>query len=792
MSTHVPMNSSVQSTLWLVLRCVLLALPLWLGLLHLPAPISIEIFDAPSMALDYAVRHGIGLGSALPSSTGPLGALLTNVHSGQPLWLNYWCQSLVGLAFALGLSWIVWRLTPPVRWWFLGALFLIASFRPEYMYVTLLLVGGIMLIDRPVHWMEATGIGFVLGLLALINVHFALFGLVAITLSFFNPSATNTKFIPLFGGATLGLVLISGWFWSGQPAGDLLPWLGHGLSLASLRYQAAAGFWSQSTLVCGVVTSTLIAAMLVGAVIAEPRRWRNLAAVGFVFAVLVHVWRNATGQPGVGPQIFFVAGLMAAMSWLALRPANFGGRWMQLTAIGAAVVAALGLLLVEPRIFTESIILLNQKIVANATALTNRRGWQRSVNDSFKSTAQLFALPRIQAATAGQRTDFLGNAIGYALVNRVDYAPRPGLQSYLVADTALAKRYAAYYSGPSAPMFVVQRLQALDRSLPPLEDAFAQLALYFHYDFQLEENGFVLWQRRHDSAAPTTLNSPVWHIVADWDQPIALPIQPNRAYWLTVRSKRSFTGWLRSQLLSPTDPTLLLRDEEGSVLSYRSAPEALTTGFLLDPLFRGEIDLIRFQAGEHLASIREITLQRPAGHPSDFTGQIEIALHEIVPPAVSGRKESAVNFAQRFRIANRLPVAVSAYFPPQTTNLDGKDVLLTHPDSSLEFPLRSGDLHLQGGFGLLAGAYSNGNATDGVEFVVEYVPAIGQPTILWRRHLDPVAQSGDRGLQKFSVELPQPATGRVILRTQNMPGHNAAWDWSFWADLRFESSPATR
>src|SRR5688572_24966056 len=108
MAAAVPSPDSAASRLRAVLRTALLAIPLWLGLLHLPAPFSIEIFDAPSATLDYAVRHGLGFGTGLSTDLGPLGALLTRVHSGQPLWLNYWCQSLTALVFALTLAWTVW------------------------------------------------------------------------------------------------------------------------------------------------------------------------------------------------------------------------------------------------------------------------------------------------------------------------------------------------------------------------------------------------------------------------------------------------------------------------------------------------------------------------------------------------------------------------------------------------------------------------------------------------------------------------------------------------------------
>lgn len=781
--------SSTPSALRTALRCALLALPLWLAFINLPAPVSIEIFDARPMALDYAVRHGLGLGTALPADMGPLGALLTGTHSGQPLWLNWWCQAVVALVFAAGLAWIVWRLASPPRWWIFGGLLVIAGFRQEYMHVSSLLLVGMMLLTGPVSRLEAAGAGLLLGLLALINVQFALLAGLILVLSRLNPLAESARNILVITTPILLVAVVAGWLWTGQPAGDLLPWLGHGF-LPAPRYQAAA--WSGPVLALGLAGFAAGVALLAGTVLASPARRVELAPAGLVLALLALTWRRATGQPDAMPQLFFAVLAIAALAWIGFRLSSAPPRRLLAIAVGVVGAAAAGLLMVEPRILTESIIKLNRKMVANAGALADRPGWQRAVNDEFRATASLFALPRIKAATAGRRTDLLGNATGYALVNRFEFAPRPSLQSYRAADAGLAGRNAAYYAGPDAPEFVAQRLQAADRGLPSLEDAPAQRALYAGYDFQFEENGFVLWQRRAAPAFPAVLGEAVWNAEAAWDQPLALPVQPGRAYWLVVRTHRSVTGWLKAQCLAPADPTLLLRDGEGGTLSYRAAPAALATGFLVTPLFRGEIDLIRYQAGDSLAAVREVTLQKPAGAAGDFSGPVEISLYEVPAPPVSGRRESADTFAQRFRVTDRLPVAVTAYFPPQTVQLDGQDVLLAHPDSSLEFAVKPGDVSLRGKFALMAGAYQGGNATDGVEFLVEYVPAGGSPVVLWRRHLDPVRAAGDRGMQSFALDLPHPATGRVILRTQNLPGHNAAWDWSLWTDLRFGAAPASK
>jgi hypothetical protein len=772
------------------LHCLLLALPLWLSLLHLPTPLSIEIFDARPMALDYAVRRGIGLGTALPSDIGPVGALLTPTHSGQPVDVNYRWHLFVGAALALGLSWLVLRVSKPARWWLLGGLIVLAAFRAEYLHASAILLFGLALLSQPVGRLEAAAGGALLGILGLINVQFAWLGAVVVLSCRAHPSPGGARTLAIHAGTMLPLVLVTGWLWTGQPAGDLWPWLLHGLAPASLRHQAAA--WSSPALAWGCVAFSALAAALAGTVAAAASRRREAVPAAFVCIVLFLTWRRATGHPETGPQLFLVTAAMAALAWIALKHSPAPRRWPALAAAGAVAAAAAGLLAVEPRILTQSVQMLNRNIATNVAALAKPAAWRDSLESAFRGSAELFSLPRIKAATAGGRTDLLGNATGYIFVNQLEFAPRPGLQSYRVAGPELAARDAAYYAGPGAPDFVVQRLQAFDRGLPALEDASAQLALYAGYEFQFEENGFVLWKRRPGTPEPVASPAIVWQGQAQWDQPVALPVQPGRAYWLTIDTSRSLVGWLRSRLLAPADPTLQLRDTGGESVSYRASPESLATGFLLAPLFRGEVDLIRYQAGDPPVMVREITLQKPATTLGDFSGPLAITLHEVPAPAVSGRRESADEFARRFRIADRLPLTVNAYFPPQVTNVNGKDVLLAHPDSSLEFPVHAGDVSVQGGFGLLDGAHQNGNATDGVEFVVEYLPTQGSPVVLFRRHLKPVSEPNDRGLQSFAVALPTPASGRIVLRTQNPPGYNAAWDWSLWTDLRFTGAPATK
>src|SRR5262249_38143158 len=91
---------------------------------------------------------------------------------------------------------------------------------------------------------------------------------------------------------------------------------------------------------------------------------------------------------------------------------------------------------------------------------------------------------------------------------------------------------------------------------------------------------------------------------------------------------------------------------------------------------------------------------------------------------------------------------------------------------------------LEGSFGILPAAHETGH-TDGVEFVVQYLPEDGQRVVLWRRFLDPARMPQDRGIQPLRIDLSSCTSGgRLELVTTDLPGHNGDCDWSFWTGLR--------
>ncbi len=138
------------------------------------------------------------------------------------------------------------------------------------------------------------------------------------------------------------------------------------------------------------------------------------------------------------------------------------------------------------------------------------------------------------------------------------------------------------------------------------------------------------------------------------------------------------------------------------------------------------------------------------------------------------------------------PLFVQTLYGASASVIDGAPNYFAHAPSTIAFALPAGAKAVQGGFGFRASAYAPDNKfpTDGAEFRVELVNERGERRRLFARLLQPLTEVQDRGVQSFAVSIPSgtpPGTRLEFVITPG-PRDNAASDWTFWTDLRLETS----
>jgi len=118
--------------------------------------------------------------------------------------------------------------------------------------------------------------------------------------------------------------------------------------------------------------------------------------------------------------------------------------------------------------------------------------------------------------------------------------------------------------------------------------------------------------------------------------------------------------------------------------------------------------------------------------------------------------------------------------------IDGQLVFNAHAPTDVVLPLAPGRREATVAFGLLPGAYTLPNATEGVEFRVEWVDGDGVHHPLQHLYLDPSRVTADRGGHSLQVALPPGAAGQLWFRT--LPGSTGSitCTWAYWSRIEIK------
>ncbi len=168
-------------------------------------------------------------------------------------------------------------------------------------------------------------------------------------------------------------------------------------------------------------------------------------------------------------------------------------------------------------------------------------------------------------------------------------------------------------------------------------------------------------------------------------------------------------------------------------------------------------------------------------------GSFRLATAPVAPDA-DARKAVALATAERPELADFSPWPETLIHPAGLLWIDfnGKPCMSAHASADLIFPLPTGAHEVQVDFGIFPDAYKDAaGATDGVEFLVELLPASGgEPWQLDAELLDPMHDAKARGPQTRVISLPQGVSGKLRLRTLPGLNGNASFDWSYWSAVK--------
>jgi hypothetical protein len=391
----------------------------------------------------------------------------------------------------------------------------------------------------------------------------------------------------------------------------------------------------------------------------------------------------------------------------------------------------------------------------------------------------LYQLPRIKAVVGDAPVDLISYEQGLVFQNRLNWRPRPALQSYSAYTPFLISADAQFLDGPDAPEYVLFKFQPIDNRVPVLEDGAALLELLHHYQPVLFERAYLLF--KHRPPGSPLAGQGTREQVIRLNQEVGIKPDGDLPQRLFLDVQDSKAGMLRKLFHKPPPLYIRLRTDRGQQFVFRFIPGMARNGFLLNPLVLTSWDLTQLYgvaAGQWIVSL---CVFADPGAPHCYRSDIRMTM-EALPNLCTKMDPSDLKRLQ-FPAFESYPSEVRSSAFIHVDDCQGRDVLLVHPDGNMTFRIPPEAHRLEGRFGILPVAYEIGD-TDGVRFVVEYQPDQGPARVLFERFLDPRTRAQDRSMQTLSVSLPSPCRGTVRLKTSNPPGKHPRWDWSYWSGVR--------
>jgi hypothetical protein len=551
----------------------------WLSSLSWPVPFANGLDVSWSFVLGFARMGRLQFGTDLLFTYGPWGFLSTIYCHPDFFW-----QHLVWeFVFKAGLAVTVALCAARLPWWRGLLLFAVAAVLqplfgdvPYSFFIAALLWANAVTDDRAGRFLPAVS-GVVLSFFALQKFTFFLStgaGIVGVGCVLI---ARHRKRPAIFlaGGWFAGL--LAGWLAAGQPLGNLMFFITRSAALAA-AYQDAMGldeapkvFW------CGV--ATLGAGLL--AAWSESRRhadWPLLARwalVALAGGLCFLVWKNSFVRADGHVLGLF---LFAALAGLAARHG---------LGLVLATVAVIGFWMAEPGLLAVSHYLLRAHLQDSVTHLAHLRDTRAAFLAQTEKSRAAQLLPLLHRRIGGDTVDVFGHEQVVAYWNRLNYRPRPIFQGYPVVSGSLAQINADFYASAKAPRFVLVRLHTIDGRLAAIDDARALLSLIERYEFDAEEQGWLLLRRR-TSLRKISIQPLSTQLHACKD--MATVPQFGGLVWAEVELRPSWWGSLRAFLYKPNIAMIRIETKNG-VENYRLAPRASAGGFLLSPVLASTEDL---------------------------------------------------------------------------------------------------------------------------------------------------------------------------------------------------------
>lgn len=219
-----------------------------------------------------------------------------------------------------------------------------------------------------------------------------------------------------------------------------------------------------------------------------------------------------------------------------------------------------------------------------------------------------FSLPiEVREIIGSKNVDIIPWNIAYLYFNRLEYNPRPVIQSYSAFTPYLINLNGQKYDGDSAPDFVIFSNESIDGRYAFFDDQAAKISLIKNCSclglYQSGMNDFLLFQKNPRQKS-VELSPPVENIIK-FEENYVVP-DTAKSYFIKFDVNYSLLGKGIRFAYKPFPTVMEFTFEDGSTRDFRVIVPALKNGVLINPFIENETDFFDFAEARANTSAKKI------------------------------------------------------------------------------------------------------------------------------------------------------------------------------------------
>jgi hypothetical protein len=602
---------------------------LWLTILAFPWFPSNALESSWRMILSYAVSANLQFGKEIIFNYGPLGFLMEPIYTGNYFYTHLVWQACSAAIFALIIMRTGYKCSPARSIFYYLYFLAIGTIYNGALYIMMIVLVGLDLIresakDTKLFPLGMSGFLAISSLLKFTNLLVAISAL-GCSCSYDLICKRWRRALFTLGGYCL--IFISTWLALGQNPMNIPRYIFNSLEISRGYNEAQALNEVNPLFYFGLATILPLLVYSLLSYISHADKIKSAFLLSIFLSGLYLEWKHgfirADRYHLAG---FFIYSLLPVVAFPVFleEGASLMKSKIAMLLI-TAVPAVLATFIVTPGVHRA-------RLPENLESLATLTRLHSIYEEKWRNAQAGLNMPRTRQEIGAASVDVLGLQQGIALFNGFHYTPRPALQSYVASTARLIEANHDFYKRDTAPDYVLQRYDTVDRRFPTLDDADLLNILFTDYAFLFVENDYLLWKKQTQTTKTESFTPKFYRReMIHFNERIELAELTNGNVWLAVKYEPSWLGRIRALLYKPPFVTITVFNGQTELGTFRLVGEMATQGFLLNPLIEEQVNLLDFLAGRNKKPVSSFSIDIPSSAQKFYENTMEIRLYSLPP-----------------------------------------------------------------------------------------------------------------------------------------------------------------